>query len=186
MTNFFDVRDEVTDKRVLLFLRITAIHFSGLTEVVRLLNLLTTRHACDRLRRFNIVRIRLRRVFIAVRLVVDRARLLLEWHRPVTLVVRDLSERAVDRKLKVVRSDAVTLRIRIREETSLEHLVFRWLNSWYENARVEADRLCLGEVVVDVLVEGHRSDQLVWDDILEPIFRRIERIEVEVIHISRI
>ena len=74
--------------------------------------------------------------------------------RAITLVVSNSSSVwAVNRDLVVVGAKSVAMSIRIREKTTLKHLINRGLNTWYEVSGCEGDLLSFGKVVVRVLVE---------------------------------
>ena len=66
--------------------------------------------------------------------------------------------RTVDGDLSVVRSQSVTMSVRVGEETSLEHSVLGWLNAWDGVGGCEGRLLDLSEVVLRVAVERHASE----------------------------
>ncbi|CDN42513.1 hypothetical protein BN871_BK_00360 [Paenibacillus sp. P22] len=183
-----EIGGQVADKRILLGRGVAAEHLAGLAEVVGLGDALAScgSSGFERSGSFGIGRIRLRRVEVAARLIIDGAAELAVLHGAVTLVVAHLGERAVDRQLQVVRSDPVTLRIGVGEEASLEQFVLGRLDARDDDAGIEADLLRFGKDVVGIAVQLHRADMHVRDILLEPILGRIERIEVEGIEIGRI
>ena len=71
------------------------------------------------------------------------------------------SVRTVDRDLVVVSSESVSVGIRVREESSLKHLIGGWLNSWDNVSRREGNLLHLSEVVLDISVQNQLSD---WNE----------------------
>lgn len=114
-----------------------------------------------------------------VRVVVGGASLVVgAVHRTVTLVVLDRHAiRAVDRQLLVVGSEAVTMGIGVREQTTLEHLVRGWFDTGDKVRRSKRDLLDFGKVVAWVAIEDHFTD---WDQrvfALGPNLGEVERIE---------
>ena len=82
-------------------------------------------------------------------------------HGPISLiVVHSSSVWAIDGDLVVVGTKSVSVSIRVREESSLEHSVVGGLDSGNQVGGSESRLLSLGEVVLGVLVESHFSD---WD-----------------------
>jgi hypothetical protein len=59
---------------------------------------------------------------------------------------------AVDGDLIEVSTESVSVGIGVREESALEHLVCRWLNTWDGVSGSECDLLSLSEIVLRVLV----------------------------------
>ena len=82
-------------------------------------------------------------------------------HGSVSDHVFDLgSVRTVDRDLLVVGSQSVSVGVRVREESPLQHLVDRWLHSWDQMSGRESRLLSLSEIVVRVPVQHQSTD---WD-----------------------
>jgi len=59
---------------------------------------------------------------------------------------------AVDGDLIEVSTESVSVGIGVREESPLEHLVCRWLNTWDGVSGSKGDLLSLSEIVLRVLV----------------------------------
>lgn len=67
--------------------------------------------------------------------------------------------RAVDGNLFVVGAKSVTMGVRVREESALEHSVVRDLDTWNEMSRSEGALLSLSEEVFGVLVEDELTNR---------------------------
>lgn len=84
----------------------------------------------------------------------------IECHWPVALVVLDADAvRAVDRQLQVVGAEAVAVRVGVREQAALQHLVGAGLDSGHQMRWREGDLLDLGEIIVRVSVQREFSDR---------------------------
>ena len=71
----------------------------------------------------------------------------------ISLIVSDSSSvRAVDGDLIEVSTESVSVGIGVREESALEHLVCRWLNTWDGVSGSKGDLLSLSEIVLRVLI----------------------------------
>lgn len=68
------------------------------------------------------------------------------------IVSHSSSVGAVDGDLIEVSTESVSVGIWVREESALEHLVCRWLNTWDGVGRSKCDLLSLSEIVLRVLV----------------------------------
>lgn len=133
---------------------------TGLLEVVVLVDVLVSAS----LARNSLLRPGLSRVFTdvvhSVGLVVGLGTLVAVYvHGAVTLVVGHTSAvGAVDRDLVVVGSKSVSVSIRVREKSSLEHLVVGGLDSRNEVRGREGGLLSLSEVVLRVSVQSKLSN----------------------------
>lgn len=97
--------------------------------------------------------------------------------RPITLVVGNLSEGAVDRNLEVVTTEAVTMGVWVREQPPLQHLVRASLNAWYQVRRAECNLLHVSKVVLGVLVQNQLADGNEGEVCVGPDFGEVEWIE---------
>ena len=71
----------------------------------------------------------------------------------ISLIVSDSSSvGAVDGDLIEVSTESVSVGVGVREESALEHLVCRWLNTWDGVGGSKGDLLRLSEIVLRVLV----------------------------------
>jgi hypothetical protein len=77
------------------------------------------------------------------------------------VVGNSCSVRAVDRDLVVVSTESVSVGIRIREKSALEHLINRWLNTWDDVSWGESRLLNLSKIVFRVLVQNELAN---WDE----------------------
>ena len=100
---------------------------------------------------------------MAVGLVVNSAALVsIDSHGAISLVVGNSSSvRAVDGDLVVVGTESMSMGIGVREESALEHLISRGLNTWDNMGRGESALFNFGEVVlgVSVKIEFSNRDQ---------------------------
>lgn len=80
-----------------------------------------------------------------------------------------------------VYAETRNLRIEIRKLTSLEERIVANSNTGNEMACTERDLLCLGEVLIDSLIEYHLSDRLERHQLLWPNFRRIKNVKLELV-----
>ena len=95
-------------------------------------------------------------IVIGVRFVVwSRALIPIYSHESVSLVICNLgAKRPVDRNLSVVNAKTMAMGVRIREKTSLKHLVDGGLNSGNHVARRKGCLLDLGKVVCRIPIEN--------------------------------
>ena len=87
---------------------------------------------------------------------------------------------AVDGDLIEVSTESVSVGIGVREESALEHLVCRWLNTWDNVSGSKGNLLSLSEIVLRVLVEDEFSN---WDErviLLRDGLSHIENVELVV------
>lgn len=91
--------------------------------------------------------------------------------------------RAVDRNLLVVLAKSVTMSVRIREETTLEHLVVGGLNAGHKMARRESGLLNFGVVVLRVAVQSHLANSMKRIVGVRPDLGDVEDIESVVLSI---
>src|ERR1035437_10089327 len=123
------------------------------------------------------------RVFLraakAVRLVVRRSAAVVgERHRPIAVVRPKRTLWRIDGKLIVVDAQPVTMRIRVADQASLQHLVGREAHSRHNVAWLERSLLHFGKVILRIAIELEFADVdqrivLVWPDL-----REVERIDV--------
>lgn len=84
----------------------------------------------------------------------------------------------VDGQLQVVGSEAVTVRVWVREQARLQNRVGRRLETWHERGRQESDLLNLCKVVGDILVELQLA-QLVQRELLPvPCLGQVEWVDL--------
>src|SRR5215471_4712230 len=100
-------------------------------------------------------------------------------HKAVTLVIGHGKGTPVDRELFVVDAQAIAVRVGVRQQASLEHLVWRVADPIHDMGRGKRSLLHVGEVIGRDLVEFHDSyidkrEFSVWPDL-----REIEGIPVE-------
>lgn len=106
-------------------------------------------------------------------------------HGTVSLAVGKLdSVWAVDWDLLVVDTESVSVSVRVREESSLEHLVLRWLNTWTHMAWSESRLLSFSEVVFRVSVEDEFTNVDEWVVTMWPDLGNIEDVPFVVGSIS--
>ena len=87
---------------------------------------------------------------------------------------------AVDGDLIEVSTESVSVGIGVREESALEHLVCRWLNTWDNVSGSKGNLLSLSEIVLRVLVEDEFAN---WDErviLLRDGLSHIENVELVV------
>src|SRR5262249_20747343 len=96
-------------------------------------------------------------------------------HRAIALVVLSRIW-AVDRNERVVRAQAMPLRIRVRKEPSLKKLVRRGLHTRNEVGRAESGLLDFCKEILRISIEHKTSDRNEWVVLESPHFRHIERI----------
>jgi len=84
---------------------------------------------------------------------------------------------AVHRDLHVVNAHAMTLRVPVSKETTLEHLIGRWLDPRNHVSRTEGQLLHLREVVGGIAIKDQFSDRQQGKILLGPHFGHVERVE---------
>ena len=99
----------------------------------------------------------------------------------ISLIVSDSSSvGAVDGDLIEVSTESVSVGVGVREESALEHLVCRWLNTWDSVSGSKGYLLSLSEIVLRVLVE---EDLANWDErviLLGDCLSHVENVELVV------
>lgn len=91
---------------------------------------------------------------LRVRLIIGTTTLVsIDGGGTISLIVSDSSSvGAVDGDLIEVSTESVSVGIGVREESALEHLVCRWLNTWDGVSGSKGDLLSLSEIVLRVLI----------------------------------
>lgn len=91
---------------------------------------------------------------LRVRLIIGTTTLVsIDGGGTISLIVSDSSSvGAVDGDLIEVSTESVSVGIGVREESPLEHLVCRWLNTWDGVSGSKGDLLSLSEIVLRVLI----------------------------------
>src|SRR5471032_492936 len=79
-------------------------------------------------------------------------------HRPVSVIAVDCAPRSIDGDLVKIHAQAIALRIAVRKEPSLQHLVRREPDTWHHIRWVECCLLNIREIVFRVLVEFYNAD----------------------------
>ena len=127
------------------------------------------------------------RVSERVGLVVWRGSLVsIDGHRAISLVVLHARRvGAVDGDLRVVGSEAMPMRVRVREESALEHFIRRRLDARHEVGGREGDLFHLGKVVFRVSVEHDASDGHEREVLVRPHLGDIEWVESVVFGLLR-
>ncbi len=107
----------------------------------------------DGQRRLTVVRLFLP-FAVAVRLIAQRAaEVAIDPHRTVPVVAVEWAFRRIDRNMGVVDAEPVTLGIAVGEQSSLQHLVRREADAWYDIGGIESGLLNFGKVVGRVAVQ---------------------------------
>ena len=76
--------------------------------------------------------------------------------RAISLIVGNSSSVwTIDWNLVEVRSESMSVGIWVREDSSLEHLIHWWFNTWNQVSRSESNLFCLREIVLWVSVKNH-------------------------------
>ena len=70
--------------------------------------------------------------------------------------------------------------IRIRKESSLQHLVGAGFNAGDQMGRTEGQLFHLGKIVLGVLIQNQSSDRFQWKFIMGPNFRQIKGVKFPV------
>lgn len=83
-----------------------------------------------------------------------------EVHETFMMVVVMCTLGSIDRQHEIVGTQTMALSVRVREDTSLEHLVITVINSRHYDSRAESQLLILREKVIDVPVQHHPSYRL--------------------------
>lgn len=94
------------------------------------------------------------------------------------------SIRAIDWNLDVVCSQSMSMSVRIRKESSLEHFISRWFNTRYKVSRWKSTLFSFSKVVFRVSVEDHFSYWNQWIICLRPNFGYIKNIPFIISSIS--
>jgi len=97
----------------------------------------------------------------------------------VPLEVGNGYNRSVDWQLLIVHTQTVTVCIRVREQTRLEHRVRGWFNARNSVRRGESGLLDLGEVVLRILVKDELANRLEWVIFVRPDLGQIENVVSE-------
>lgn len=83
-----------------------------------------------------------------------------DGHGTITLVVSNTRVRLVDGDLSIVGTKTMTVSIRVREETALQHAIGRDINTRDSVRRREGSLLSLGKVILRVTVQCHLTNRL--------------------------
>jgi len=84
---------------------------------------------------------------------------------------------AIDWNLLVVLTESMSMSIWVGEESSLEHLVHGWFNTWDQMTWRECRLLCFSMVVFWVSVQSHFTNSVEWIVTMWPNLGDIENIE---------
>lgn len=167
--------NRVLDQIVLLFTLHQPVEISRLLKVIISdIEAVTARLAMQlnsRIFSSNIVQLLLRTLgILRLRLIIGIAiKVLRERRRTIALVVANLDAvRLVDGELQIVGAETVAVRVRVREQTSLQHLVVRDIDTWNHVRGREGYLFNLGEKVGWVAVKDHLSDLLEWVILVGP------------------
>lgn len=71
----------------------------------------------------------------------------------------------------------MTMSVWVREESSLKHLIVRWLNAWDNMSRCKGNLLSLSEVVVWVLVKNQLTNWNEWVVSMRDYFSDIKNVK---------
>ena len=93
------------------------------------------------------------------------------------VVSNSSSVRAVDWDLLVVLAESVAVSIRVGEETTLEHLIVGWLDTWNQVGWSKGGLLNLSVVVLWVSIEGHLTNSVERVVLMRPNLGDVEDIE---------
>ena len=106
--------------------------------------------------------------------------MIVERHLTITLEVGHLicCAGAVDWKLLVVDTDAMTVGVGIGEETGLKNWIGRRFDSRDHVGRIVCHLLDLGEIVDGILVEDEFSNLTSWELLLRPDVREVEDVDL--------
>jgi hypothetical protein len=101
---------------------------------------------------------------VRVWLIVRTASLVaIDGGRAISLIISNSSSvGAVNGDLLIVSSESVSVSIRVREESTLEHPIGRGLNAWNNVGRSKSRLLNLSEVVLRILVEHNLANWNQW------------------------
>lgn len=109
-----------------------------------------------------------------------------EVHCTIIVIVVMSTFGSINRKLKIVHTDTVSVSVTVGKEASLEHLVVRVVDTRDNMGRVHGKLFILSEKVVDVLVEDHATNWLQRDEVLRPNRRSVKYVKVKFVLVCRI
>ena len=111
----------------LIFLMIIhkAIQISSLSVIIIIFSMIIavciTRNFQGRFSKLLIINRTLKTIGLVVNLT---AKISIKTHMAITIIVMDRATRTIDWKLCVIRSNSISMRIRIRHQTTLQHFVW--------------------------------------------------------------
>ena len=115
---------------------------------------------------------------VTVRFVSDRrAVVAVHAHRSVTVIGMERAARPIDRNLLHIDSQTVTLRVAIREQTPLQHLVRRETDTLDDILGVERRLLHFGEIILRIPVQLQHPHLDQRKIPVRPDFRQVERMD---------
>ncbi|MNG09651.1 hypothetical protein D3C84_930770 [compost metagenome] len=116
---------DVADQQRFLLFSHQAEQRAGMTVVISVLTVVVTiGGTIEGQRRLCVTRRLLRRLDIAVRLVVRcRTAIAAKSHRTITLVTVDRTARSIDWQLLVIGADTVAMSVRVGEDPTLQHTI---------------------------------------------------------------
>uniref|UniRef100_A0A0A9CT79 Cat1 n=1 Tax=Arundo donax TaxID=35708 RepID=A0A0A9CT79_ARUDO len=109
-----------------------------------------------------------------------------EVHEAIMVVVVVSTFRCIHRKHQIVGAETVPLGISIGENSRLEQLIIRIVDSRDNNCWAESNLFILCKEVINVLVQHHPPNRLQGDDILWPGLGDIKWVKVKFILMIRI
>lgn len=104
-----------------------------------------------------------------------------EVHEAIMVVIVVSTFWCIHRKHQVVWTKAVPLGVSIGENSRLEQLIIRIVDSRDDDCWAESNLFVFCKEVVNVLVQDHPSNRLQWDDILWPGLGDIEWVKIKFI-----
>src|SRR5882757_8536174 len=116
---------------------------------------------------------------VTVRLIAGSSRAVaIDSHGPVAVVAVERALRRIDWNEAVIDPEPITLRVSIREEASLKHLVRREADTGNDVRRREGSLLDVGKEVLRVPIQFHLTDLDQWVVRVRPHLGQVERMDV--------
>jgi hypothetical protein len=104
---------------------------------------------------------------------------------PVTLEVCDGYDRLVDWELLIIDTEAVAVRVGVREEPALQDWVGTWLNAGHSVRRRKCGLFYLREVILWVLIQYDLADRAEREFAMWPYFGQVQDVVAEVFRLLR-
>ena len=109
-----------------------------------------------------------------------------EIHATIIVIVEMSTLGSINRELKVVHSNAVSVSVAVSEETGLKHLIIGVVDTRDDVGWVHGELLVLSKEIVDVPVEDQATNWLQRDEVLGPDSSGVEYVKVELVLIRRV